>query len=239
MNEDSDKYASPIEKRRRRLKDTDLVTTARYVKAIVWLAPAGVVFFVFVTLAGMEIGGMSLGRALLLGLVLGLAGPFIVYALLNFVVVGGAVFVLSHIWCGGGGTDRPSTGWRGQALAAHGSHAEALEAFEADAARDPGDPGPYLRAAAVCIEDLDDPKLAVGWYLRARDAQRVAPETDAYVGVRLAELYETIGEEGHAMVELRRLLQRHPDSPYAKRARAQLYDLKSRWIDLGEPEQKG
>ena len=211
----------------RPVKDVDSTARAQLIKALVWLAPACLVFFGAVTLAASSAGAGPL-QALLIGLALGLLAPLLVYAFLFLFVIGGTANYLGRLYGGGStGTPTPPSYWRAQALSVRGAHKEALESLEAEALGDPGDPGPCLRAAALCIEELDDPEAAVEWYKRARRAVRVTAETDAYVSIRLVDLYEAQDEAGRAMVELRRLLERHPDSQYARSARARLRVLRA------------
>jgi tetratricopeptide (TPR) repeat protein len=194
---------------------------------LVWLGSACVVFSLIITLAGMAVLGLSLLQAALLGLFLGIFVPLLIYGLLNYLVVGGVVSFFGRLYgAGDTGSPTPPTYWRAQALSAWGAHADALRALEADAARDPGDPRPCLRAAALCVEELDDRESAVAWYLRARGAKRITAETDAYVSLRLADLYESLGRNPRAMFELGRLVELHPESRYTEGARARLAELK-------------
>lgn len=214
-------------KKRKPLKDVDAAARTQLFKALAWLVPVGLFFFVAVTFAALS-DGAGLVQALLMGLALGLLAPLLVYGLLFLFVIGGTANFLGRIYGGGSsGTPTPPSYWRAQALSVRGSHREALEALEAEVLDDPGDPVPCLRAAALCIEELDDPEAAVDWYKRARKAERITAEADAYVSIRLVDLHEALGENGRAMVELRRLLERHPDSQYARSARARLRALKA------------
>jgi len=209
------------------LKDVDATARAHLIKALAWLLPACIAFFLGVSYVALS-KGAGVGQALLIGLTLGLLGPLLVYALLFRFVIGGTAGYLGRLYGGGSsGSPTPPSYWRAQALSVRGSHREALEALEAEALSDPGDPGPYLRAAALCVEELDDSEAAVEWYKRARSAQRITAQTDAYVSIRLVDLHEAQGENGRAMVELRRLLERHPDSQYARAARARLKALRA------------
>jgi len=209
------------------LKDVDSTGRVHLIKALAWLVPASLFFFVAVTFAAASAGAGPL-QALLIGLALGLLAPLLVYAFLFLFVIGGTANYLGRLYGGGStGTPTPPSYWRAQALSVRGAHKEALESLEAEALSDLGDPGPCLRAAALCIEELDDPEAAVEWYKRARKTARITAETDAYVSIRLVDLYEARDEAGRAMVELRRLLERHPDSQYAQPARARLKALKA------------
>jgi hypothetical protein len=227
---------APEEGRGKPLKDVDAAERAFFIKGVVWLLPVGVFLAFMVTIAAQGLLGLASGWALLLGLSLGLAGPLAVYGIIYIVGIGGTSSLLRRLYgAGTSGTPMPPTYWRAQALLVRGSRSEALQSLEADAAADPDDPGPCLRAASLCLEELHDRRAAVGWYLRARSAERITAEADAYVTFRLSNLYEELGETPRAMVELRRLLELHPESPYAQGARDRLVRLKHRHFGAAPP----
>ena len=219
------KYASEIERRKRPLKDVDAVERAHFIKAALWLAPASIVFFIAVTAAAIYKWGLSPGKALVVGLLLGLGAPWLSYGLLNRYFIGGIASLLGKLYYSHESTPRPPTSWRAQALSARGSHAEALLALEEDAALYPDDPGPSLRAAALCIQELDDREAAIRFYHRARKAAGTAPETDTYISIRLADIYEALGEPEQVKAEMQRILRLHPDSPHSAAARSRLAAL--------------
>jgi tetratricopeptide (TPR) repeat protein len=223
----------------KRLKDVDAVERARLVKAGVWLAPASLVFFGMLTAAASRIWGFGPLGALLVGLFLGLLGPWIAYGLIYKYVIGGTATLLGRLYYSDESTPQAPTSWRAQALSARGSHAEALKALEEEAAEYPDDPGPCMRAAALCLQELDDPESAVRFFLQARRAQATTPETDAYISVRLADVYESLGEAGQAMTEMSRLLKLHPDSQHAPGARARLAALKRAQAGEQNPAEGG
>jgi tetratricopeptide (TPR) repeat protein len=229
------KYASKIEQRRRPLKNVDAAARAWFLRAALWLVPTGLMFTILIG-AVLADRGMPEGKAYLTALAYSFGGLFLVYGFLYFGVIGGTASFLGKIYFSSAAPIKQPKSWRGQALAVHGSHKEALKAFEEEAARYPHDPGPCLRAAAVCLEEMDDPESAIAWYLRARQATGLTRETDQYICVRLADLYETLGSEGSASVELRRLLQKHPGSQYAPGARARLAELKMRRTEQHEAD---
>ncbi|UCC73829.1 MAG: hypothetical protein JSV86_04515 [Gemmatimonadota bacterium] len=232
------KYASEIERRRKPLKDVDSFARARALKALVWLVPAGTALGLALSFFFLHRGDDPLTAAAR-GFGIGLGAMLLFYGLVYFLVIGGTANLLGRIYFPSSSAPQPPTSWRGQALFSRGSHSEALEAFEEDAARYPDEPGPCLRAAALCLEEMGDPEAAISWYLRARKAGGLAPETDQYISVRLADICESIGEDGRAMVELRRLLERHPDSQYAPGARSRLTALKARQAEADEAEREG
>jgi tetratricopeptide (TPR) repeat protein len=229
--EPKEKYPSELEKWRRPLKDVDTVARAYFFRAAVILVPVGLFF-------SLVIGSLLARRGMpfWLGLLFGLGGISLLYGFIYFVVIGGTASFLGKIYFSSAPPLEAPQSWRGQALAVHGSHAEALEAFEEEADRYPRDPGPCLRAAALCLEEMDDPELAIAWYLRARKAEGLPRETDEYICVRIADICESIGDDSRARVELRRLLERHPGSDYAAAARGRLAILKARQM---EEEQGG
>ncbi len=236
MDDQPRKYASEIERRRKPLKDVDSTARARFAKAFVCLGPVGFLLGIFLTISFLDRGDHPL-VALARGFGIGLGGLLLVYGSFYFFLIGGAAGLLSKLYGGGTtGTPMPSTYWRAQALSVHGSFAKALEALEAEAARAPDDPGPCLRAAALCIEQMADPDGAIAWYGRARRAPGLSRDADAFICVRLADLYESLDEGPRAMVELRRLLERHPDCQYAPAARSRLADLKARQAEAYEAE---
>ena len=120
------------------------------------------------------------------------------------------------------------------ALSLRGDHKGALAILEAAVLEDPEDPGPYLRAAMISLQELGNYQLAVEWYSRARRAARMDPEMGAYVSVRLADIHESHGEAGSAMVELRRLVTLYPKSKYVPLARRRLEQFKARERNPGE-----
>jgi tetratricopeptide (TPR) repeat protein len=233
QNREPQKKASEPGRPMRRLKDVDAVERTQFLRAAAWLAPVSLLFFFLMTLAAGQLGGMGPGKALLFGLFFGLLGPWIAYGLLYKYVIGGTSSLLSRLHYSGDSTPRAPTSWRAQVLSVRGSHSEALQAFEEEAAEYPDDPGPCLKAAALCLQELDDPESAIRFFLRAREAAGTTAETDAYISLRLADVYEAVDAPDEGALELKRILQRHPDSQHASGARARLAALKRGQI--GEP----
>ena len=201
----------------RPLKDVDSTERARLLVASAWLLPALLLMGSFIAVKA----GWVAGVLVVLG------GACFFYGVRYAGVVGGTASFLGSLY---GGSRQPVQSLpaysRAQALARRGSGADALTLLEAEVALDPGNPGPYLAAAAIAWDELGDREIAASWYRRARNAERITPEVDAYLCVRLAEIYEATGESERASSELRRLLQEHPESDYAGRARKRLRELK-------------
>ncbi len=237
MSSDPLKPSSESRPPLKRLKDVDAVERARLYSAAAWLAPVSVVFFGFVTFAASQIWGLGLGKSLLFGFFVGLLGPWAAFGLLYKYVIGGTASMLGKLYYSDESTPRAPTSWRAQALSVRGSHSEALQALEEEAVEYPDDPGPCLRAAAICLQELDDPESAVRFFLRAREAAGTSSETAAYISVRLADIYESIGSPDEAAREMKRILQLHPDSQHARGARARLAGRKR--TQTGEPNPGG
>ncbi len=222
-----ERYASAIEKRRKPLKDSDLASRAFLLKALGWLLFPAIGFSAALIYYFVKSGFNPL-LALILGVAIGAGGPTLVFGIYYFVVVSRTVSLFGRIYFGGDtGTPPPDTFWRAQALTARGSHAEALNTYEEAVARDPSDPTPYLRAAALCSEELGDLESAANWYRRLTKMEGITLDMAAYASTRLADVYESLGAEGREMVELRRMLTIHPESQHAQRARARLAALKA------------
>lgn len=232
---DKKKYASELEQRRRPLKDVDSAARMWFFRAAFWLIPVGL-FFGFLIGTVLADRGMPEGKAYLMGLLFGFGSLLLVYGFLYFVVIGGTALLLGRVYMSSAPPIEQPKSWRGQALAVHGSHKEAVKAFEEEAARYPHDPRPCLRAAALCLEEMNDPESAIAWYLRARDAAGLTRDTDEYICVRIADICESIGDDSRARVELRRLLEKHPTSDYAAAARSRLATLKARQREEHEAE---
>ncbi|UCF21024.1 MAG: tetratricopeptide repeat protein [Gemmatimonadota bacterium] len=211
----------------RPLKDVDATERARMIHASAWLLPALLVIGAFAA----RIAGWVAGVLVVLG------GAFFFYGVLYAGVIGGAAGFLGSLY---GGSRQPVESQpaysRARALARRGQHDDALKVLEGEVALDPGNPGPYLAAAAIAWEEMGDRELAASWYRRARGAERITDEIGAYLCVRLADIYETDGETRRAASELRRLIESYPGSRYVGHAGKRLQELKS---EGGEVRREG
>lgn len=210
------------------LRDVDSTERAQLIHALSWLAPALLILGAATTFAGGALLGLSPLQSLLAGLAVVVLGFAFFYLILLKGFIGGTASLIGSIY---GGPSTPATRRpaysHASALATRGAHDDALAVLEAEVFQDPGDPGPYLAAATICMEDIGDNKLAVEWYRRALGAERITPETGAYVCIRLAQLHESEGDTGRACVAYRRALERYPESRYSEMARSRLKELKS------------
>jgi hypothetical protein len=209
------------------LKDVDSAERAQLIHALAWLLPALVVLGVFTAFAASAILGLGLFLSLLVGLSVILIGFSFFYVIMYKGVIGGTASLLGSIYGGAGSPAQRRPAYsRAQALASRGACDDALAVLEADIFEDPGDAGPYLAAAAICIDNLGDRQRGADFYRRALAAERLNAETGAYICVRLAQLHEAEGDTGRESVELRRLLERYPESLYCAQARRRLKELK-------------
>jgi hypothetical protein len=113
-------------------------------------------------------------------------------------------------------------------LEARGDFKGALSAWEALAIAEPGNPWPLVRSAELCARELDDPATAIDRLRLARSLPNVKPELQRYASQKIIDLLlGPLGDKGRAMVELRMLIDKHPESREAKGAREALRSLKA------------
>lgn len=134
------------------------------------------------------------------------------------------------------GVDRRGTGFASiEALAATGDAAGAAEAYLRRAADSKERVPALLRRAAVLAGPLGRPADAVTELesLR-RSTEGLSPTDDIDIGLALVDLHDhRLGEPGRAMVELRRLIDRHPQTHHGHRIRTMLAALRER--HFGDP----
>ncbi len=213
-------------------RDVDSATRAQLFFASAWLLPALIVIGVATAGASRFVLGLGPLQSLLVGLAVMLGGSALFYVVVYQGVIGRTASVLGSIYGGSRAPAQRAPAYsRAQALAKKGSRDDALAVLEAEVVEDPGNPGPYLAAAAIALDEFGDARLAADWLRRARGAERITAETSAYVCFRLAEIYESVGDPGRASVELRRLIELHPDSQYTELAGGRLRELKSQRPD--------
>lgn len=123
----------------------------------------------------------------------------------------------------GGSRARTAVTSRAESLAARGHYAEATAEFAALRARHPHDI-PLLRAEAEFQAGVGgDPHLAVQLLNQLRRVPNVSGAVERYATHRLLDLYlGVLGDPGRAMVELRRMADRFPDTPDGQGALAEL-----------------
>jgi tetratricopeptide (TPR) repeat protein len=134
-----------------------------------------------------------------------------------------------HLMVDGSSTPYVEQYSRQQALVMQGKLDEALASFESIIKKEPSSVDARIRAAELYARDKGDHRRAAELL---REAQRIPTITmgqDVYVGHRLVDLFVgPLNEPGRALVELRRLIERHPGNAAADRARQALAELKAR-----------
>lgn len=187
---------------------------------------------------GAVVAGLMIG----LGYGLGLPGipntPWVVLVaallgggigkLLGVMVIDGAGRSARAIHAPGGAGGYKHTYSEIDALEAKGAFLAAAEAWD-DAARDaPSDAWPLIRAGEIRWRRLDDAPSALERFSRARERGERTPDLQLFAAQKVIDLYlGPLRDEGRAMVELRRLIERHPASREAEFARAALRRIKS------------
>jgi hypothetical protein len=114
-----------------------------------------------------------------------------------------------------------------QALVMQGQTDEAIASFEAVIAEQPGAIDARLRAAEL-HDRRQNFARAAELFRQVQRLDQVTAGQFILVTNRLADLYAgPLGEPGKALVELRRLIERHPTSPAAHHARTALARMKA------------
>ena len=88
-----------------------------------------------------------------------------------------------------------------------------------------------IKAAELYLRDNRNPTRAFELLKEAQRIPSITPGEDVYVSNRLADLLTgPLKKPGAALVELRRLVDRHPDLPAASHARAAIARIKETLI---------
>lgn len=116
-----------------------------------------------------------------------------------------------------------------QALVMQGRQDDALESFEAVIAEKPDSVDARIKAAERYARDKGNSARAAELFREVQRIPAVSAGEYIYATNRLVDLFTgPLQEPGRALVELRRLIERHPDSAAAAHARGALADLKAR-----------
>lgn len=162
--------------------------------------------------------------AALAGFVLGLLG-------VQAVATGAARGVASAVLPSGASTPSHADYSREDALLMQRDVAGALASFETKVAADPLLVSARLRAADLHAREGCDPRRAEALFREAQRIPGISRADDVYAASRLVDLYEgVLNDPGRAMVELRRLVERHPGTRAAEDARRGLATLKARHL---------
>jgi tetratricopeptide (TPR) repeat protein len=151
--------------------------------------------------------------------------------------VGGLGFALGdvsgyawkHLFVSGASTPYTEQYSYQQALVMQGKVDEALESFEGVIAENPDAIDARISAAELYAREKGDNARAAELFREVQRIETLSPGEDIYVSNRLVDLLNgPLREPGRALVELRRLIDRHPSTAAADHARVALAELKSR-----------
>jgi hypothetical protein len=113
-------------------------------------------------------------------------------------------------------------------LEVRGDFKGAAAAWEAVAMAEPGNPWPIVRSAELYAGPLADPAMALERFRIARGLPDTMPELKRYTSQKIIDLLlGPVNDRGRAMVELRMLIDKYPDSREAEGAREALRNLKA------------
>ena len=127
------------------------------------------------------------------------------------------------------GLTRAGGGFSGiETLVVRGDYNAAAEAYMVRA-REPADRvEATLRRSALLAGPLQLPIMAAAELATLHESQALPAEDDVRVGLALADLYDyRLNDPGRAMAEIRRLIDRHPESRHTRRMRMLLRQLKT------------
>jgi tetratricopeptide (TPR) repeat protein len=172
------------------------------------------------------LGTGIVGRLILLaGAVLALLTG-VLFVALKFLAVPSANALLGFLGYQSGSGTPPLKGYSAiEALAARGRYQEAAKAYRGEIAADPSDVEARSRLAQLLLNHLDDPMAAAQVLAEARDRAKDERHRVGYA-LRLVDLYRSrLRNRGKAMVELRRFIDTHPQSPHLDGVRRELSEL--------------
>lgn len=202
------------------------------------LVVSGLLLLATVVAVILSLSGIAPRAWLLLGAVWAVYG--VVHGVFDWVlepVTGFLVQGVANI-----GVDRIGSGFSAlEAQVARGDAAGAAEAYLRRAATAAERVPALVRRAALLAGPLGRPADAVTELesLR-RTTPALAAADDIAIGLALVDLHEhRLGAPGRAMAELRRLIDRHPESHHAQRIRAMLAALRQRHFGDPLPQEPG
>jgi hypothetical protein len=183
---------------------------------------------------GLLVFGIAISVVLLQTFHLSL-GAVIVSALAGAVAAGTSLLMSGaagvgwhHVMISGASTPYEEQFSYQDSLVIRGRVAEALASYESVLAERPLSAVPRLRAAALYASRGENPARAAELLREVQRIPRVESRDDIAASSRLVELLAgPLGEPGRAMVELRRLMDRHPGTDAAARATLTLAELKA------------
>lgn len=192
-------------------------------RAVVYGLPGGIILGFALAAKGPGSGAWRI-----LVVILGFVGGWAIASLLSYVIaVGSGKSVLRFVAPSGETTPYQRTFSAQEALAVAGHVDEALASYEELIAADALDPEVRLAAAELYARTRANPRRAEALYRETRRLPGLAPVRDLWITNRLIDLYRgQLADEGRALVELRRIVERFPGSREARFARDAIARMK-------------
>lgn len=192
-------------------------------RAVVYAIPAAIPACAGYAALGPGKGMVRLAIAMLLGVAAWALAAVATY----YIGHGAGQGFLRFIQPSGETTPYVETFSQQEALAMKGQLAEALASYEELIAAAPADPEVRIAAAEMYARTKADAKRAEALYREARRLPALAPVRDLWITNRLIDLYRgQLDDEGRALVELRRIVERFPSSREAAHARDAIARIK-------------
>jgi hypothetical protein len=189
----------------------------------VWGALMGAVFVPF----GAFGSGMRPPFPFIFLFPLGALAGFLVGRTIGALLLGGSGAAAQHVYMPDAAGTYTHTHSQIDAMEARGDYRGAVAAWEAVAVEQPGEPWPLIRAGEIYLRTLNEPSMALDRFRHARELPGISAERERYVSQKIIDLYlGPLADEGRALVELRRLMDRHPGTREAAGARAAIASLK-------------
>jgi tetratricopeptide (TPR) repeat protein len=197
---------------------------AAYLTAGVWGAVMAVLAFPLLNRHGITFAGVA--GSLGVGALVGGLGPAIGH------LAGSAWHAVALD--GGSTPGAPQYSYE-HSLIMRGRVAEALASFEAIIAADPSALQPRMVAADLYLRVANNAARSAELLREAQQIRPISPGDDVYIANRLVDLYiGPLDEPYKALRELRRLIDRHENTPAARHARLALAELKARYVTRDE-----
>jgi hypothetical protein len=201
--------------------------SADVIKAVAYGAMAAAVSFVLLFVIGLEILHLRLVQTILfaLGGALGFGG---LVAIVPLLMANAGAKAWHSVLVSGNSTPYTEQYSYQQALVMQGRLDEALSTYEAIIAEPDSTPDVRIRAAELYATEAKNPQRAAELFRDVIRHPRCTAGEEVYSTNRLIDLlHGPLAQPGRALVELRRLADRYPNSPVGERALTALRTLKA------------
>lgn len=185
-----------------------------------------------VLVLAVSVPGFALFGLLTLGVIIGCAAAALAVCAVPIIISNSAGWTFKRFMVDGASTPYVEQYSYQQALVMQGRADDALASFEAIIAEQPSAIDARLRAAELYDRERKDFGRAAALFREIQRLPTTSPGQFIFVTNRLVDLYTgPLNEPGKALVELRRLIDRHPRSPAADHARVALAQLKASFAE--------